>query len=253
MDIDLLVEAGEAAPFLQELAAVFDQLEPELMLMLIDSVGCRITDELVGELCNLQPVQHTIVRVTDDGLPGLPERMPSGCALIFIPDNSEPHPRPTITVHSAHGLGIDVRCACLLRTFGPHMFELTTPAGAVIETVTTLVETPLYAYARAVDDMFDALYWSWTGEWTGDLEAATLELCVAVDEHLASGSSFATFVSAVAREELDAVREDLRSSLALTLDKQDPQAIGRLHMGLGQFLEPGAIMSTPELRARSEQ
>ena len=234
-----------------ELGRAFTLVETEVLSALIESLGGVLSELIIQELLELQEIPFILV----DAHPGraleIPSRLPSGTTLFFVGQHVGD---AVCRVRAPSGAVEDVHCAYTLTDFGVYSFSRSSPQPhPAASWHLVLCETVTYRYARALDALFDSLFWSWMpGHWTEELEGAVLELCVAVDEHL--GRDQQILPSAMLSSEMEILREDLRQNIVLALSgRHDPQAIGRIHQSLYGFLESEVLMPSPQFREKAVQ
>eukprot|EP00471_Norrisiella_sphaerica_P009264 CAMPEP_0184498342 /NCGR_PEP_ID=MMETSP0113_2-20130426/38701_1 /TAXON_ID=91329 /ORGANISM="Norrisiella sphaerica, Strain BC52" /LENGTH=877 /DNA_ID=CAMNT_0026885803 /DNA_START=149 /DNA_END=2779 /DNA_ORIENTATION=+ len=140
----------------------------------------------------------------------------------------------------------DSCCTIAPVEFGMHTLRVVCD-GKQSDDFQFLCKTPVYEYASALDTLYDNLFWSWEGNWQAEIENATVQLVLAVEDNLK------TFMNGM-QSMLKAVGHSKDSSQLLTtlqenmgdaLTKHDRTAVGRLHQAIYQFLEVG-VMPWPQ-------
>jgi len=130
-----------------------------------------------------------------------------------------------------------------VREYGMHELRLQMPGGAV-RRCSFMVTSQLGDFAATFDHFNDSCDWVWDGQWTEELEEATMELLAALDNHF--GELEAMFarspMGSTMLSELEPSRKRLESSLAKALEQHDVQAVGRVYSAVRGLLSSQSML-----------
>jgi hypothetical protein len=241
----------------QELIEAFPEAE-DIIEFLLESTSFQVTPSTYSQLLELQ--EETMGRTTDrticlqvDNLLmalSFPRRASVGALMVVVDqsqdDNDNKFKCIVMNDHFATAV-------LHLREFGLHRWTLSFSSPGRTLSGHTLVTSPVYDYALAVDGLFDVLYWQWsyTGVWTAELESSLLELVVSVNEELEEAvRSWKPMMSMIggAAQETNKMIDSIRNDVTAVLSTQSKLSMGRLHQALVQLQDSGGgILNLPEV------
>mmetsp|Transcript_15358 Transcript_15358/g.27401 ORF Transcript_15358/g.27401 Transcript_15358/m.27401 type:complete len:855 (+) Transcript_15358:76-2640(+) len=146
---------------------------------------------------------------------------------------------------SGEVLTLEPHCGptCFFATeYGMHELRVQMPGGA-LRRDRFMVTSQLGDFAEALDLFHDACDWVWDGQWTDELEEATIGLLAALDDH------FSALQAAFGRSplgetmssEIGPSKRRLEDSLQKALESHDPQAVGRVYGAVRSVLQSQAL------------
>jgi hypothetical protein len=142
----------------EELSKLLPDVDQELLSVLIDSTGGVVSRALVSQLKELHQGDIELITVDNHGNVSPPERALCGTVLLWVPMDA------TVRVSFVPPIlsdSVQIIFGTVLQEFGVYSFRIQ-HEGRVEEVRTCFVTSAVYEYSRALDDIYDALYWSWS-------------------------------------------------------------------------------------------
>lgn len=121
----------------------------------------------------------------------------------------------------------------------------TLSAGSNVVTITRIftIHTPHSYLSRSMDLLYDKVIWSWTGEYTDELEASLASLVISIEDDLKEVSEkWAPFTQAAGISDFSRLIDVATENLALAMGEHSALGIGRIHSEFYQFLVMGGMM-----------
>lgn len=153
-------------------------------------------------------------------------------AAVAIPDgrvlNLLPHPSST---------------CFLVSDYGMHELRFVSAEGKLTQCC-FMATSHLGDFAEALDHFHDACDWVWDGNWTDELEEATMTMLGALDDYFTALEAMLqrSPLGETMRSEIGPSRRRLENSLAKALESHDAQSVGRIYGGVRSFLQSQGML-----------
>jgi len=121
----------------------------------------------------------------------------------------------------------------------------TLSAGSKLVTIIRIftIHSPHSYLSRSMDLLYDKVIWSWTGEYTDELEASLASLVISIEDDLKEVSEkWAPITQAVGISDFSRLIDVATENLALAMGEHSALGIGRIHSEFYQFLVMGGMM-----------
>eukprot|EP00929_Paragymnodinium_shiwhaense_P070268 TRINITY_DN35591_c0_g1_i1.p1 TRINITY_DN35591_c0_g1~~TRINITY_DN35591_c0_g1_i1.p1 ORF type:complete len:871 (+),score=193.15 TRINITY_DN35591_c0_g1_i1:81-2693(+) len=180
------------------------------------------------------------------GLPTLSEegKLPQQEAAICLPSGK---------VLALEPLPASAGPSCfLVEEFGFHELRIRSRSDTsrLLASGSFMVTSRLGDFVDALDHFYNAFDWAWDGNWTDDLEEATITLVGAVDDHMNKlAGMFTGFMGDSTRSMLEGPRKSMENHLAKVIEGHDSQAMGQAQSAIRELLMTQNMVSliTPML------
>lgn len=127
--------------------------------------------------------------------------------------------------------------------YGMHELRLRVQGDHVLR-CRFMASSHLGDFAQALDHFNDSCDWVWDGNWTEELEEATMELLAALDTHFESMEAMLMRnpMGSTLMSEIGPSKRRLESSLAKALEGHDAQSVGRVYGAVRSLLTSQGLL-----------
>ncbi len=155
-------------------------------------------------------------------------------------------PASSLRVDTLTPSGKCLKTTCVvppLTEFGTHLVRVEADGKASTTPYVVLAVSPVFAYANALDRLYDALFWSWEGNWHEEIENSIVALVISVEDNLKTFIKGMESMLSMLGEGSDVKQllTTLQDNMGDALQGHDRAALGKLHQAIYQFLEVGMM------------
>eukprot|EP00466_Bigelowiella_natans_P008082 jgi/Bigna1/73836/fgenesh1_pg.26_\ len=124
-----------------------------------------------------------------------PSIVSTGAVIPIVPERKVKSMH--VEIVSPSGRVSSSTCVFLPSEFGSHTVKITCDGKSSDELFRIVASSAVYEYADSLDKLYDTLFWSWEGNWHGDVENSVVQLVLAVEDNL---KKFIEGMNSIAKE-----------------------------------------------------